>query len=79
MVLFTSLFTICWATAVLATSSAVPASTTAPSSTPAPVLVQHWGQCGGVGWTGPTVCAAPYTCIVSCSMYSPSSAIFISK
>ncbi|KAG8971988.1 hypothetical protein FRC05_010401 [Tulasnella sp. 425] len=22
----------------------------------------HWGQCGGQGWTGPTVCVPPYTC-----------------
>ncbi|KAM0100160.1 hypothetical protein ACP6JE_005221 [Aspergillus fumigatus] len=25
-------------------------------------LAQHWGQCGGIGWTGPTACASPYTC-----------------
>ncbi|KAI9708043.1 MAG: hypothetical protein M1820_004247 [Bogoriella megaspora] len=30
----------------------------------------QWGQCGGIGWTGPTVCAAPYTCKVSNSYYS---------
>lgn len=24
--------------------------------------VPHWGQCGGQGWTGGTVCQAPYTC-----------------
>ncbi|POS70224.1 glycosyl hydrolase family 10 [Diaporthe helianthi] len=29
-----------------------------------------WGQCGGLGWTGPTVCAAPYTCTVSNAYYS---------
>lgn len=23
---------------------------------------QHWGQCGGNGWTGPTQCISPYTC-----------------
>ncbi|KAH6697381.1 hypothetical protein F5X68DRAFT_238804 [Plectosphaerella plurivora] len=23
---------------------------------------QRWGQCGGVSWTGPTQCVAPYTC-----------------
>ena len=21
----------------------------------------QWGQCGGIGWTGPTACALPYT------------------
>jgi endoglucanase len=25
-------------------------------------LAQHWGQCGGSGWTGPTQCVSPYTC-----------------
>lgn len=25
----------------------------------------HWDQCGGQGWTGPTVCASGYTCKVS--------------
>ncbi|KAK1756220.1 putative cellobiose dehydrogenase precursor [Echria macrotheca] len=24
--------------------------------------VSRWGQCGGLGWTGSQVCAAPYTC-----------------
>lgn len=23
---------------------------------------QRWGQCGGIGWTGPTRCVSPYTC-----------------
>ncbi|KFA51414.1 hypothetical protein S40293_03240 [Stachybotrys chartarum IBT 40293] len=22
----------------------------------------RWGQCGGIGWTGPTQCVSPYTC-----------------
>ena len=24
--------------------------------------VGAYGQCGGIGWTGPTACASPYTC-----------------
>ncbi|KAF7349973.1 Carbohydrate esterase family 1 and carbohydrate-binding module family 1 protein [Mycena venus] len=32
-----------------------------PPSPPPPV--PHWGQCGGIGWTGETTCAAPYTCV----------------
>ncbi|KAJ7810332.1 carbohydrate esterase family 1 and carbohydrate-binding module family 1 protein [Mycena leptocephala] len=32
-----------------------------PPSSPPPV--PHWGQCGGIGWTGGTTCAAPYTCV----------------
>lgn len=59
-------------------STAVPASTTS-TPTPTPILVPHWAQCGGLGWTGPTVCAPPYTCVISCSMFSASSAIYISE
>ncbi|OCH85719.1 endo-1,4-beta-xylanase C precursor [Obba rivulosa] len=36
-----------------------------------------WGQCGGIGWTGPTTCASGSTCVESNSYYSqclPSSA-----
>lgn len=31
---------------------------------------QHWGQCGGIGWTGPKQCVAPYTCQVGNLWYS---------
>ncbi|KAL0955417.1 hypothetical protein HGRIS_014910 [Hohenbuehelia grisea] len=42
------------------------------SSTPTPTAgtVQHWGQCGGNGYSGPTVCVAPYTCTKSNDWYS---------
>ena len=30
----------------------------------------RWGQCGGQGWTGPTVCASPYTCQFQNAWYS---------
>ena len=30
----------------------------------------HWGQCGGIGWTGPTTCASPYTCQEANAYYS---------
>ncbi|KAF8591660.1 carbohydrate-binding module family 1 protein [Ramaria rubella] len=51
------------------------ASSSAPSSTessppPAGGSVAHWGQCGGIGWTNGTVCAAPYTCQVLNAYYS---------
>jgi chitinase len=36
------------------------ATTTAPSGSG---TVNQWGQCGGIGYTGPTVCAAPYSCV----------------
>ncbi|PFH52855.1 carbohydrate-binding module family 1 protein [Amanita thiersii Skay4041] len=46
-------------------------TTTPPSSTTtAPGAAQtHWGQCGGIGWTGPTTCAASYTCTVVNAYY----------
>ncbi|KDR73829.1 hypothetical protein GALMADRAFT_141611 [Galerina marginata CBS 339.88] len=42
-----------------------PVSTGTPSGTAA-----HYGQCGGIGWTGATVCAAPYTCQAANAYYS---------
>jgi hypothetical protein len=33
-------------------------------------VAQEYGQCGGVGWTGPTTCASPYTCQYSNAYYS---------
>ncbi|KAF7335355.1 GMC oxidoreductase [Mycena sanguinolenta] len=46
-------------------------TTTKTTTTTAPVPTQtHWGQCGGIGWQGPTVCAAPFTCKVSNPYYS---------
>ena len=31
---------------------------------------QQWGQCGGIGWTGPTACVSGTTCHVLNSYYS---------
>jgi len=45
-------------TAISTTPSA--ATTTAPSGSG---IVDQWGQCGGIGYTGSTICAAPYTCV----------------
>jgi cellulose 1,4-beta-cellobiosidase len=47
------------------TSSAPSTSSTAPGGT-----AQHWAQCGGIGYAGPTVCASPYTCQVSNPYFS---------
>ncbi|CAA7261836.1 unnamed protein product [Cyclocybe aegerita] len=47
------------------TTAAPPPVTTAPSQT-----AGHYAQCGGNGWTGATVCAAPYTCQVLNAWYS---------
>ncbi|KAF8591196.1 carbohydrate esterase family 16 protein [Ramaria rubella] len=30
----------------------------------------EWGQCGGIGWTGPTTCVAGTTCTVANAYYS---------
>ncbi|KAF3939183.1 Beta-xylosidase [Dactylella cylindrospora] len=32
--------------------------------------VQPWGQCGGIGWTGPTTCVSGWSCVVSNPYYS---------
>lgn len=42
-------------------------SVPSPSSTAA---AQHYAQCGGIGWTGPTVCASGYTCQKQNEYYS---------
>jgi len=55
--------TVASTTAVKTTSTAA-----APSSTAG--TVAHYGQCGGTGWTGGTVCVAPYTCTSSSAYYS---------
>jgi acetylxylan esterase len=47
------------------TSTTTPPTTTissTPTSSPTGILQQEWGQCGGIGWTGPTACVSPYTC-----------------
>ena len=39
-------------------------ATTTTTSVPTGLgMVNRWGQCGGNGYTGSTVCAAPYTCV----------------
>ncbi|KAI0456275.1 putative class III chitinase [Xylaria acuta] len=47
------------------TSTTMVTSTTTrqPSGTPTGTGVPQWGQCGGIGYTGPTVCQAPYKCV----------------
>ncbi|KAF8893494.1 Alpha/Beta hydrolase protein, partial [Infundibulicybe gibba] len=49
------------------TTTSQPPTTTNP---PTGGTQAHWGQCGGIGWTGPTVCASPYSCIVSNAYFS---------
>ncbi|KIK62737.1 carbohydrate-binding module family 1 protein [Collybiopsis luxurians FD-317 M1] len=49
-------------------------SPTTPTPTPSPSptgpTVPEYGQCGGIGWTGGTACASPYTCQVINTYYS---------
>ncbi|RWA12219.1 hypothetical protein EKO27_g2897 [Xylaria grammica] len=40
-----------------------PTSTPTSTSSPAPTQSQ-WGQCGGIGWSGPKACASPYECTI---------------
>ncbi|EHA21443.1 endoglucanase [Aspergillus niger ATCC 1015] len=60
--------------AVAPTSSSVAFVTTSvyvPTTTAAvaPSQVNQYYQCGGINWTGPTVCASPYTCKVQNDYY----------
>jgi len=56
------------------TTTKLSSTTTAPptqsSTAPAGGTQPQFGQCGGIGWTGPTTCAAPYTCKYSNDYYS---------
>jgi endoglucanase len=45
-------------------------TTTTSSSGGSGGTQSHYGQCGGSSWTGPTTCAAPYTCQVANPYYS---------
>ncbi|TFK33506.1 hypothetical protein BDQ12DRAFT_715805 [Crucibulum laeve] len=55
------------------TSSAPPVTTTTstpPATTSPTAQATHYAQCGGKGYTGPTVCQSPWTCKVSNKYYS---------
>ncbi|KAL6879404.1 Xyloglucanase [Trichoderma longibrachiatum] len=50
---------------VSSTTRASTVTSTRTSSATGPTgsgLAGHYAQCGGIGWTGPTQCAAPYVC-----------------
>ncbi|KAF7288381.1 CBM1 domain-containing protein [Mycena chlorophos] len=58
---------------VKSTTTSVSSTKTSSSSAPstsATGTVAEYGQCGGIGYTGPTTCASPYTCTVSNAYYS---------
>ncbi|KAJ7672753.1 hypothetical protein B0H17DRAFT_1170836 [Mycena rosella] len=54
----TSTITSTSSTGTISTTSTSTSSTT----TAAGPTATHFGQCGGTGYSGPTVCASPYTC-----------------
>lgn len=45
-------------------------TTTTRTTTATGAAQTHWGQCGGQGYNGPTVCASPYTCQTQNPYYS---------
>ena len=47
------------------TSSKPPSTTTVAPGGGGGGTAPHFGQCGGQGYSGPTVCESPYTCTVS--------------
>lgn len=51
-------------------SGTVSTTTTSSTSSTPTGAAQRYGQCGGIGWTGPTTCVTPYTCMVSNAWYS---------
>ncbi|KAL2817067.1 1,4-beta-D-glucan cellobiohydrolase B [Aspergillus cavernicola] len=56
-------------TATATTTTSRTTTTSAPTST-STGLAQHWEQCGGSSWTGPTQCVSPWTCTASSQWYS---------
>jgi hypothetical protein len=50
-------------------TTAAPTTSSSPTSPPT-CTVAKWGQCGGLGWTGCTTCAAGSTCNKANDFYS---------
>lgn len=59
-----SLSTVIVPTTAVPTTATTVTTTTAVSTRPTQVVggVPQWGQCGGIGYNGPTQCQAPFTC-----------------
>ncbi|KAF7343859.1 hypothetical protein MSAN_01967200 [Mycena sanguinolenta] len=57
-------------TPTITNSETITKSTTSSSGSSTGTTAAEYGQCGGTGWTGPTACAAPYTCHVLNAYYS---------
>jgi cellulose 1,4-beta-cellobiosidase len=59
------------ASSTTTSSTKVSTTSTSTKTSSAPTAVAtHWGQCGGIGYTGPTTCESPYTCKYSNDWYS---------
>jgi len=57
----------------LTTSTKTATSTTTSTTstaTPTGSLVPQWGQCGGIGYNGPTQCQSPYHCVKNSDWWS---------
>lgn len=50
-------------TTTLVTTTTTKTTTTTSATATATGTVGEWGQCGGIGYTGSTVCASPYVCV----------------
>ncbi|KII86760.1 carbohydrate-binding module family 1 protein [Plicaturopsis crispa FD-325 SS-3] len=57
------------ASSTVASTQSASAVSSASSSTASVALQSHYGQCGGTGYTGPTTCASPYTCVAVSAPY----------
>jgi len=61
-------------TATTTTTSAGQSTTSSTSTTSSgggsTTGIGHWGQCGGIGWTGGTTCASGYSCTYFSDYYS---------
>jgi len=60
------------ATVTLPVGTSTTLKTSVVSATPTSVggTQVEWGQCGGIGYSGPTVCASPFTCEYNNDYYS---------
>ncbi|KAF3931372.1 Endoglucanase-4 [Dactylellina cionopaga] len=56
-------------TAIPKTTTTTTISKTTTTATSGGTQTQ-WGQCGGIGWTGPTICQSPAKCTVQNQYYS---------
>ncbi|KAJ5930628.1 endo-beta-1-4-glucanase B [Penicillium verhagenii] len=57
-------------TTTATTTKATTTSTTTSTGSTSTAAASHYAQCGGIGWTGATTCASPYTCQVQNAYYS---------